>query len=94
MNKVTLALALLLLLPTAHAEQRTVTLAVEKMSCAACPYIVKQTLTRLPGVESAEVSYKTRKARVIFDDTKIGVNELTSATMDLGFPSRLIQQGN
>ena len=46
----------------AIAAQRTVTLAVDGMTCASCPYIVKQSLSRVPGVERAEVSYADKRA--------------------------------
>jgi periplasmic mercuric ion binding protein len=74
----------------AVAEDRTVTLAVEKMTCASCPYIVKQALTRLSGVKRAEVSMEEKTARVTFDDTVANVAGLTKATGDAGFPSHLL----
>lgn len=40
------------------AAERTVTLAVDKMTCVTCPYIVKQALTRVAGVKRAEVSFE------------------------------------
>jgi mercuric ion binding protein len=35
---------------TAMAAEKTVTLAVDNMYCSACPYTVKQSLTKVPGV--------------------------------------------
>jgi mercuric ion binding protein len=74
----------------AVAEDRTVTLAVEKMTCASCPYLVKQALTRLSGVKRAEVSFEEKTATVTFDDTVANVASLTKATGDAGFPSHLL----
>ena len=40
----------------ALAEQKTVTLDVTGMTCAACPITVKKALTKVDGVSSVEVS--------------------------------------
>jgi mercuric ion binding protein len=42
-------------------------------------------LIDVTGVAKAAVSYKT--ATVTFDDAKIGVNALTAATTNAGYPS-------
>ena len=55
---------------TAIAAEKTVTLAVEGMYCSACPYIVKQSLTKVKGVENVAVSYKKKTAMVTYDDQK------------------------
>jgi mercuric ion binding protein len=74
----------------ASAEERTVTLAVENMYCAACPYIVKQSLARVPGVASVEVSFEKKTAIVIYDDRKATVAALTGATTEAGYPSKAV----
>ena len=40
---------------SALAAERTVTLAVDNMYCSACPYTVKQSLTKVAGVTEATV---------------------------------------
>lgn len=69
------------------AAQQTVTLAVPGMSCAACPITVKKALSRVAGVDKAEVDYENRQATVTFDDAKTDVAKLTRATADAGYPS-------
>ena len=76
--------------PALAAEQR-VTLQVDNMFCASCPYIVKQTLASVPGVNSVGVSFKEKTAIVVFDDSQTNVAALTTATADVGFPSRVIE---
>ena len=71
----------------AFAAEKTVTLAVKNMDCAACPSIVKGSLEAVPGVAKVAVSYKDRTATVIYDDAKANVNQLTSATTRAGYPS-------
>jgi len=75
----------------ALAAQRSVTLAVDGMTCASCPYIVKQTLADVSGVNAVNVSFKEKKATVTFDDSKSNVAALTTATANVGFPSRVIE---
>lgn len=72
------------------ADEQTVTLAVDNLFCATCPYIVKQVLTRVPGVRDVEVSYETKTAVVTFEDTETDIAALTEATARIGFSSRLI----
>lgn len=71
-------------------EQTTVTLAVDNMYCASCPFIVRQALTETPGVIAAEVSFRDKTARVTFDRATVDVAALTEATTRAGYPSRLV----
>ena len=80
------AFALLASTP-AFAGERTVTLAVKNMYCAACPHTVKASLQAIPGVKQAVVSYKEKTAVVTYDDAKTDVKALTSATTKAGYPS-------
>ncbi|MGH6710425.1 MAG: mercury resistance system periplasmic binding protein MerP [Bradyrhizobium sp.] len=71
----------------AFAADKTITLAVNNMDCAACPSIVKGSLEAVPGVSKVAVSFKAKTATVIYDDAKANVNQLTSATTKAGYPS-------
>jgi periplasmic mercuric ion binding protein len=73
---------------SASATERTVTLAVDNMTCELCPPIVKKSLVRVPGVSNAEVSAEKHTATVVFDDQKTTVAALISATANAGYPSR------
>lgn len=77
----------LLASPAAFAGERTVTLAVENMYCAACPLTVKASLEAVPGVRKVSVSYKDKTAVVTYDDSKADVTALTAATTNAGYPS-------
>ena len=74
----------------ASAAERTVTLAVENMYCDACPYIVKQSLAKVPGVEKVVVSFEQKTATVTYDDQKTKLEALTSATTQAGYPSKVV----
>jgi mercuric ion binding protein len=73
--------------PAVMAADRTISLAVNNMYCAACPSIVKASLEAVPGVAKVAVSYKEKTATVTYDDAKANVNQLTSATTKAGYPS-------
>ncbi len=72
---------------SAMAGDRTITLAVKNMDCAACPSIVKGSLEAVPGVARVAVSFKDKTATIIYDDAKADVNQLTTATTRAGYPS-------
>jgi mercuric ion binding protein len=73
--------------PAAMAADRTITLSVKNMDCAACPSIVKASLQAVPGVARVAVSYEDRTATITYDDAKADVDQLTSATTNAGCPS-------
>jgi len=96
----TLLLAILILAPLgmvavapAHAAEttatRTVTLAVENMSCAACPITVRKALEKVPGVAKVKVDFDTKTAAVTFDPARTKVDDLTRASTEAGYPSKL-----
>ena len=74
----------------ARAAERTVTLKIDNLFCASCPYIVKQVLAEVPGVRTVKVSFKNKTALVKFDDGETSVAALTAATANVGFPSTLL----
>ena len=69
----------------------TATLDVDHMDCSACPITVREALKMVPGVTSAKVDFKTKRAVVVFDSAKATPDALTKATADAGFPSKIAQ---
>ena len=74
------------------AAGRRVTLQVDNMYCASCPYIVRQSLAAVPGVTDVSVSFRDKTAMVTFDDTRTNVAALTDATLAMGYPSEAMSQ--
>jgi mercuric ion binding protein len=90
MNKFLVSAAFTLGLFTSSAAlagEKTVTLAVQNMYCAACPHTVKASLEAVRGVTTVAVSYKDKTAIITFDDAKTSVSALTNATAQAGYPS-------
>ena len=81
------AAALALGASAVFADTKTVTLSVPGMDCAACPITVKKALSRVPGVSHVSASYERKEAVVTYDDSKAGVDALTKATANAGYPS-------
>lgn len=77
----------LLISSAAFAGEKTVTLAVQNMDCATCPFTVKSSLQAVPGVAKAVVSFADKTAVVTFDDAKTAVPALITATTNAGYPS-------
>ena len=74
------------------ATQRTVTLSVDNMFCALCPYIVRRALENVPGVIAANVSFRDRLAVVTYDSARTDEFALVSATSEAGYPSEAISR--
>lgn len=74
------------------AAEKTVTLSIPGMTCAACPITVKTALSRVPGVEKVVVHFRQRDAVVTFDDARTNTKTLTKATADAGYPSSVKQR--
>ena len=86
-----LVAALLTSVGAMAADTRTVTLDVTQMDCAVCPITVRKALEKVPGVASAKVDFKSKRAVVAFDPAKTSTEILTRATADAGFPSAVKQ---
>lgn len=82
-----IAIALLTWPAMSFADERSVTLTVERMVCSACAYSVKKTLESVTGVKQATVSIADKTAVVIYDDTQADVSVLVAASAKAGFPA-------
>jgi len=80
--------------PAALAAERTVVVAVDNMTCASCPYIVKSSMAAVPGVSRVAVSFEAKPATVTCDDTKTNSNGIAAASMNAGYPAHLSRQGS
>ncbi len=78
----------------AFAGERTVTFAVENMTCASCPYVVKTSMAAVPGVAKVSVSEAAKTAIVTFNDAKTSTDVIAAAATRAGYPSRLAKQGS
>jgi len=78
----------------AAAGERTVTFAVDNMTCSACPYIVKSSMAAVPGVAAVTVSFEAKTATVTFDERKTNPDKIAAASAHAGYPAHLTGQGS
>ena len=70
---------------TATSSSSTCTLDIGGMTCASCVRHVEKALSRIDGVNSAEVNLATEAATVSFDPQAAGLSELTAAVAAAGY---------
>ena len=89
----TLLLSLLIIAPNLIAgELKTITLDVDKMTCNMCPITVKKALRKVEGVSDVVAKYEGDGygwAKITYDPSKTDVDDLTFATEEAGYPSRV-----
>ncbi len=73
-------------LPAISAEQ-TVSMNIERMSCALCPVTVRKAVERVDGVQHVDVDYDAKTATVTFDDSNTTTAEIAQASTDVGYPA-------
>ncbi|MGQ0682294.1 heavy-metal-associated domain-containing protein [Bradyrhizobium sp.] len=87
-------IALALSATGAVAGERTVTFAVDNMTCASCTYIVKKSMAAVRGVANVTVSFKAKTATVTFDDAKTNSDAIAAASLNAGYPAHAKPQGS
>jgi periplasmic mercuric ion binding protein len=80
-------LPLLLSASVAAAAERTVTLAVENMTCALCPITVRTAIEHVAGVRDVRVDFESKTAVVMFDDAETSVKDIAEASRLAGYPA-------
>ncbi len=95
MKKLTaLVLATTVIASPLWAAIQTVNLSVPGMYCASCPFIVQGAIQELPGIQSIEADLDSRTAVVVFDDELTTIDDITFATMNVGYESTVIEAGS
>lgn len=87
MRKLLIALLAAIPLTVLAATPKTVTLAVQNMTCEMCPITIKKSLEKVPGVSEVKVDFGKKTATVTYDADKAQLGALTAATTDAGYPS-------
>lgn len=87
------ALAVLLSFGSAQAAEKTVVLNIKNADCVLCPPIVRQSLTRVPGVKVVTIKQADQMApfmaTVTFDDAVTNVAALVAAPTNAGYPTQV-----
>ncbi len=73
----------------AQPQAKQVTLDVENMTCYTCAIPVRKSLEKVDGVVSAKVTMRPPQAVVIYDPARVTTEDLTRATTNAGYPSKV-----
>jgi periplasmic mercuric ion binding protein len=76
----------------AFADEQTVTMDIEKMSCVTCPLTVRLAMQRVDGVQDVAVDFDSKTAVVTFDDDKTTAIEVAQASTDVGYPATPVKE--
>ena len=81
-----LSLIAFVVAPSAQAEIRSATVAVDGMSCPFCAYGIEKRLKKVEGVRSVDISTKQGTARLVAkDEESIAVDQIPGAVKKAGF---------
>lgn len=69
------------------ATTKTAVFAVGNMTCASCVPHVVDALKKMPGVQEAKVDFKTKRATVRYDGTRVDAAKLRAAIESAGYPA-------
>ena len=68
-------------------ETQSATLAIQGMTCAACPVTIGKLLKSKAGVAEVSVDGKAHLALVKFDPDRVQPEQLAKAVSEIGFPA-------
>ena len=92
MLKTLMALVFAGISASAWSAEKTLTLSIPSMDCAACPITLKQALTKVDGIKAVSSHLGTRQTTVTFDDGKVTPAIITHTTTNAGFPATVVKQ--
>ena len=67
------------------ANERTATLILDRIRCAACLWLNEAALRRLPGVLRADINYATQRAQLTWDPARIRLSAIIEAIRAIGY---------
>ncbi|HEX7221575.1 MAG TPA: heavy metal translocating P-type ATPase [Burkholderiales bacterium] len=72
-------------MPALPAGVSEIALALERVRCAACLWLIEQVLRRDPGVTRCEVNYATRRAHVAWDPQRASLASIVGKIRAIGY---------
>lgn len=68
-------------------ECREINLMVEGIHCAACVWLIENSIRPIPGVENAEVNLTSRRLKLRWDNNRINLSKIMQRLGDVGYAS-------
>ncbi|VAV87130.1 Periplasmic mercury(+2) binding protein [hydrothermal vent metagenome] len=78
------------LVTAATQENKTLSFAIENMTCALCPITVRKAMEQVSGVEEVKVDFEAKTATVIFDPARATAETIAAASTNAGYPAQVI----
>ena len=73
-------------------EEKSISLVVQGMTCAACVWRIEEAVTRIPGVHDAAVNLATERARVTYDPAVVTPAHIAHAVTDAGYTPAVVKR--
>jgi copper chaperone CopZ len=65
-------------------------LGINEVDCMLCGVVIESVLMRTPGVQSASVDEKAKRAEVVFDPKAIDSKQIQNKILSLGYRTNLL----
>ncbi len=75
------------------ARGRSVMLMIDGLTCAACSWLITQSLQRRDGIVHVSVNTATGRARVVWDDSRIKLSNVLRVIAELGYRPQIVTAG-
>lgn len=66
-------------------RDQLVVIRIEGMHCHKCEVAIQKSVKRLAGVNEVEVDFPTSQASVLFDSSKVAIQDLMNAVTQAGY---------
>lgn len=76
------------------AADRRLDLIIGGMHCASCAAIIQRSVKKLPGIKEINVNFAAEKAKVIFDGSQVGENQIIEQIKKAGYQASVSQSTN
>ncbi len=74
-------------------HEKEASLLIDGVTCAACVWLIEQSIARLAGVSAVSLNYATRRARVRWDSRAITLSVILGAVAGLGYSAHPYDAG-
>jgi len=68
-----------------------VTIKIKKMHCPLCTTMVKKVISKIDGVSSVKVRLNTKKAQVVFDESKTNTDVILKAIKTTSYTGVVVE---
>ena len=82
---------LLLLVFASFVFSKDIVIKIEKMHCPLCTTMIKKAIKKVDGVQKVKVRLNTKKAHVLFDESKTSTDKILEAIKTTSYIGVLVE---